>query len=396
METPRVYVIGGGFAGVQAARAVARRSSHAAVTLIDRNDYATMVPALPDVLSGRVRTGALAQPLGAAVGEGVALVQEEVEHVDLTARQIRTSGGVRGYDYLVITNGSTPAYFGFEPDGGTLHTVHSLESARDFRRAAEAHLSADPRAPVVIVGGGYTGLEVASCLTAGGAAGGAEPRITVVELADTVLGFLRQGERERILRYFDSIGVDIRTGTSLARYDGETAVLSDGTEIEGALVCWAAGMRASTDGIAGTLEQTRDGRMRTTAALQLPAHPEVFVAGDAAALEKDGAVARRAVNFSFYSGRRAGENVAAALAGRPLRDFRPTDLGWIIPLGEESVGRVFGAIRVGGRLGLRMHYAMCGFRRFAGGYAGEFYRTALKLSRVPEPLDIETNGADRV
>jgi hypothetical protein len=51
---------------------------------------------------------------------------------------------------------------------------------------------------------------------------------------------------------------------------------------------------------------------------------------------------------------------------------------------------------VGGRLGLRMHYAMCGFRRFAGGFAGEFYRTALKLSRVPEPLNIETNGAGRV
>jgi NADH dehydrogenase len=395
METPRVYVIGGGFAGVQAARAVARRTRGAAVTLFDRNDYATMVPALPDIVSGRFRTEMLAQPLQRSLGEGVTLAQEEVEHIDLTAREIRSSAATHRYDYLVISSGSTPAYFGFEPDDGRLHSVHSLETALAFRRAVEEHLSADPHAPVVIVGGGYTGLEVASCLTVGAAARGASPRITVVELSDTVLGFLEDRERERILRYFDSIGVDIRTGTSLERYAGGPAHLSDGSVVENALVCWAAGMRASTDGIEGTLERTRDGRIRTTPALQVPAHPEVFVAGDAAALEKKGDVARRAVNFSFYSGRRAGENVAAAIAGRPLREFRPTDLGWIIPLGDESVGRLFGVVPVGGRLGLRLHYTMCGFRRFTGGYAGEFYRTALHLSRTPDLPEIESEGGYR-
>jgi NADH dehydrogenase len=246
---------------------------------------------------------------------------------------------------------------------------------------------------VVIVGAGYTGLEVASCLRQGAELLGASPRITVVEIADTILGFLAERERSRILSYFESIDVDIRTGTALERYASGTALLSDGSRLEGALICWAAGMQARTSLIEGGVERTRDGRIRTTATLQLPAHPEVFVAGDAAALEKGGKPARRAVNFAYYSGRRAGENVAAAVSGRKLREFRPVDLGWIIPLGEESVGRIFGAIPTGGALGLRLHYTMCGFRRFAPGYGGEFYRTATRLSRTPDPLAPRPGGA---
>ncbi len=424
MNEPHVFVIGGGFAGVQAARAVARRSPRARVHLIDRNPYATMVPALPDVVSGKVRVDAIAHPLEDAVGgsqgtgagsdagaganrdanpgagaeanRGVEVIIDEVERLDLVSRRIHTREATHDYDYLVIASGSVPAYFGFEATDGTLHTVHSLETARSFRRAVESHLRANPSGPIVIVGAGYTGLEVAACLRAGSAGADARPEITIVDVADSILGFLTDGERRRIRSYFDTLGVEIRTSTALESYYGGTAVLSDGTRIDDSLVCWAAGMRGQPLPIDGEVERTRDGRLHTTAALQLPQHPEVFAAGDAAALWKGETTARRAVNFSYYSGRRAGANVAAALAGRPLRDFRPVDLGWIIPLGEESVGRIFGRIRAGGSLGLRMHYLMCGFRHFAGANAGEFYRTAARLSRRPDPLELsrEPKSAD--
>ena len=396
MNEPHVYVTGGGFAGVEAAKAAFRRTPGARIHLIDRNPYATMVPALPDVVSGRVRVDAIAHPLDEAVGSapradaghGVEVITDEVERLDLASRRIHTRQTTYDYDYLVIASGSAPAYFGFEATDGTLHTVHSLEAARRFRGAVENHLGANPSGPIVIVGAGYTGLEVAACLRTGAGNADARPDITVVDVADSILGFLTDGERRRIRSYFETIGVEIRTSTALESYYGGTAVLSDGTRIADSLVCWAAGMRAQPLPIDGDVERTRDGRLHTTAALQLPQHPEVFAAGDAAALWKGDATARRAVNFSYYSGRRAGANVAAAIAGRPLRDFRPVDLGWIIPLGEESVGRVFGAFRVGGSMGLRMHYLMCGFRHFAGARAGEFYRTALRLSRRPDPLDL--------
>jgi hypothetical protein len=92
------------------------------------------------------------------------------------------------------------------------------------------------------------------------------------------------------------------------------------------------------------------------------------------------------VNFAYYSGKRAGANTAAHLRGRDTRAFSPVDLGWVIPLGTTSVGKAFGWMPLGGRMGLRMHYAMCGFRHFGGGEARHFYASALALRRRPDAL----------
>ena len=146
-------------------------------------------------------------------------------------------------------------------------------------------------------------------------------------------------------------------------------------------------MRASPIELPERVERTRDGRIMTNEYLQIPEYPLLFAAGDAAALTRDGQQLRRAVNFSYYSGRVAGRNAVAQRAGRALKPFRAVDLGWVIPLGTESSGRIFGGIPVGGKLGLRMHYFMNGFRHFGGGRAGDFYATALNLRRQPEPLD---------
>jgi NADH dehydrogenase len=194
--------------------------------------------------------------------------------------------------------------------------------------------------------------------------------------------------RAKIREYLDSRGIEVLTSTSLQRLVGQTAELSNGDRIENALVCWSAGMKATQEDIEGDLERTKEMRIRTNAALQLPSHPEVFVAGDAAALEKGGTLLRRAVNFSIYSGRRAGKNVARMITGKVPRPFRPADLGWVIPLSEISTGRILNTIPVGGSFGLRLHYFMCGFRHFGPSYSWEFYKTALRLSRSPGRMDL--------
>ncbi|MGM0673400.1 MAG: NAD(P)/FAD-dependent oxidoreductase [Spirochaetota bacterium] len=393
MEHSRVLVVGGGFAGIQAVTALTKRVPGADITLVDRNGYATMVPALPDVLSGRVALDALTRPLSDVVAPSVTVAVDEVQGIDLDQRSVSARAGTYNYDYLVLAHGSGPRFFGFEPEDGTLHTVHTLERATAFRTALEARFRQNPDASVVIVGAGYTGLEVAACLSVGLRDTEVRAHITIVELADTILSFLTQKERSRIVEYFESIGVEIRTGTSLTRFSGGTAELSDGTRIEDALVCWSAGMQAVPTEVSGAVDRTSDGRLISNEYLQLPAYPEVLAAGDMAALQKDGRGVRRAVNFAYYSGRRAGENVAAAISGKPPKAFRPVDLGWVIPLGEESVGRVFGALRVGGSLGLRMHYAMCAFRHFGGAEAGEFYKTSARLRRSPQPLAVPRDPA---
>lgn len=379
-----MHVVGSGFAGVRAARAVLRRSRTTRVVLVSAVPYATMVPALPDVLSRRIPRNALSRNLEdifARYRSRISLVVAEITEVNLEERVLRdTAGGRHPFHALVIATGSVPEFFQFSRSDA-VHTLHSLESSAALRAACDAR----PGGPLVVVGAGYTGLEAAACLRMGeGAATQPRREVVVVERADGILPFLPEKQREKIRRYLESIGVTIRTGISLADYRDGTAVFSDGTTVAGATVCWSAGMRgAPLTFTGGDVQRSPDGRIAVTETLELPDHQGIFVAGDAALLQKDGTPLRRAVNFAWYSGSRAGANGKRFLQGKAGRPFRPVDLGWVIPVGRTSRGKVFGIMPMGGTLGVRLHYFMCGFRHFGVKPALQYYATALRLSRRP-------------
>ena len=378
MNTERtVHILGAGFAGLQAARAVLHKDRSAGVTIVSAVPYATMLPALPDILTRRVPPGAIIRDLKeifSRYGERVSVVVAEITEIDLEQRTLRdTLHTEYPWQTLIIATGSTPEYYGFSQTKN-LQQLDTMENAEALRQ--EFH-HRDGTA-VLVVGGGYTGLEVAAGLRVGEEK---HPPITVVDVADHILPFLPERRRQAILRYLDAMDITVRSGVALQEYDGTTAILSDGSKIENVLVCWAAGMRGTRTEIRGTVGKTRDHRLHVASDLTLPGYPQVFVAGDAAALERDGQVLRRAVNFAFYSGRHAGRNVVRLWRGRARKPFRPVDLGWVIPLGRKSLGTVFGVLPVGGRLGLRLHYLMCGFRHFGVTQTLQFYWTALRLRR---------------
>lgn len=343
-----------------------------------------MIPALPDVLSGRISVAGISRPLTELFDGKVKVAQDAIREVRLDERRVIGNEGVYEYDGLVLTVGSVPTPPPASLAGLPLHTVHSLESALTLRREVERRLAGAPF-HVVIAGGGYTGLEVAAALREG-MADRADVPITVVDAAPEILPMLNNRQRARVRSYLADRSIVVRMGTTLRERNGDVLTLSDGSSVEHVLLVWSAGMRAADIIMSGTVNRTADGRIRTTETLNLPGYPEVFVAGDAAALSRKGTPLRRAVNLAYYSGRRAGRNLRAHLRGEDGKPFIPVDLGWVLPLIGTSAGRIFGAIPVGGRFGLRMHYAMCGFRHFGGGYALEFYRTALHLGRQPEPL----------
>lgn len=371
-----VHIVGGGFAGVQAARTVLRGSPQATVTMVSNTDYVTMLPALPDVFSRRVPREAITRDLLAVFapfGERFELVVREIQHIDLENRYLQDSTGEQHpYTHLILASGSTPEFFGF-PNPERLHTVDTFNGATRFLEACEGHAGS-----IVVVGGGYTGLETATTLRHGGVK---DAPITVVDAAPHILPFLEDKARGGIGEYLAELDITVRSGVTLNGYDGSRASLSDGTEITNALVCWAAGMRGTRFTITPPVETTKDYRVKTLPTLQLPEFPTVFVAGDVAALEKDGAVVRRAINFAWYSGIHSGKNVIRLWKGRGLKPFTPVDLGWVIPLGKRSRGKIFGSITVWGNLALRLHYFMCGVRHFGGAEAFQFIRTAFRLSR---------------
>ncbi|MDA3949683.1 MAG: FAD-dependent oxidoreductase [Spirochaeta sp.] len=392
MNGIQFVVVGGGFAGVQAVRAIRRRCRHGHIHLIDQSGSATMVPALPDLLSGRVRRAAMARPLEEIFDESVTRSISVVRRVDMAAQTVETETETVHYDALVLAQGSTPTSPPEILREHRVYTVNTLTAATVLRDAVADKLRLGITPHVVVVGAGYTGLETAVALRHGTRTAAA-PRVTVVDMASKILSMLSARRREQVSRYIADQGIDLRTGIGVSNADAGSITLTDGTRITAPMICWAAGMRAAPIELAGEVEATRDARIETNAFLQVPGHPAVFVAGDAAALRRDGSVVRRAVNFAHYSGRRAGANAAAFVSGKRLRAFTPVDLGWVIPLGSMSVGSIFGGIPVGGALGLRMHYIMSGFRHFGGGRAGEFYRTAAHLRRQPEPLDRFDEGA---
>jgi NADH dehydrogenase len=311
--------------------------------------------------------------------------------VDGAARRLHTAGGDFPFDALILAPGSVSTPVPDALAGAPWHSVATLQEALAFRSVVVEGLSDGATPEVLIVGGGYTGLETALALR-GSTGTVPSPRVTVVEAGGDVLPMVSPKKRERLKGYLRGQGVDLRLATTVEAAevdDDRTRVrLSDGTYFDAPILCWAAGMRAAPIDLGDDVSRAPDGRVEVDEFLRIPGVPGVFVAGDMALLRRKGDPVRRAVNFAYYSGRRAGRNAVAYLSERRLKPFTPVDLGWVIPLGDASVGRVFGAITVGGRLGLRMHYTMSGFRHFGGGYGGEYYRTALNLRRRPAALDL--------
>ncbi|MFW5796865.1 MAG: NAD(P)/FAD-dependent oxidoreductase, partial [Alkalispirochaeta sp.] len=333
----RVVVVGAGFAGIQAAKTLLRGNGTIEVTLIDRNGYTTMLPVLPDILSGRVERVAVTRDLLAVFGDRVRIRRATVTRVALDDRRIYTDDGLIPYDGLILAAGSRPIEPAGMPPG--VHTVDTFEGAQRLRHALEAGGN------LCVVGGGYTGLEVALNTRLGFGPAPTGPAITVVDAAPEIMTIVPGDARRRLLERIHDAGVEVRTGTTLTDYNPETkqTVLSDGTVLPDCHVCWAPGMRAAgIELTAGELPvdipRTRDGRFETGATLQLPGYPEVAVAGDLAAIRSGDELIRRAVNIAFYSGRRAAKNVARHLTSGALRPFRPVDLGWVLPLGTASYG----------------------------------------------------------
>lgn len=409
MNAKNVVILGGGFAGVQAAFAVRRYNGKAAITLIDRTGNATMLPALPDALSGRIPRENLYRPLPDILGDVARIVIARVERVDPAKRMVITDRGIFPYDGLVIATGSQQSPLPAPLTGVEWHAVNTLEKALAFRRTVEERLTAAPSLSVLVVGAGYTGLETAVSLRQGIAQAGTAAEITVVDVAEDILPMVSDDERRRIREYLTRMDISLRLGSRVTEVtardsgtSGEATAqgsarrygarqfevhLSDGTVIVDPVVCWAGGMVGTAADFGLEVDFSRDGRIVTNEFLQVPNHPDIFAAGDAAAIRRpDGTAVRRAVNFSYYSGRRAGKNVAAWLSDRPMKPFRPVDLGWIIPLGGESVGRVFGVFKVGRRLGLRLHYIMSGFRHFGGGKGLAYYARAFVPTGRSDPL----------
>jgi NADH dehydrogenase len=340
-----VLVIGGGFAGVWAAAGAVRARHEAGlpddavrVTLVDAADDMVIRPRLYEPDPGRMRV-ALDRVLGPI---GVRRVAATVTGIDTATRHVSALGrdGLPlelGYDRLVLATGSrvvAPPLDGAEH----LFDVDTMPAAA----ALDSHIGRLPTLPgdgrftAVVVGGGFTGIEVATELPGRlrAAAGGAEVRVVLVEQADVVGPELGPGPRPEILAALAHAGVEVRLGVRLASLDRDRATLSDGTVIPTRTAVWTAGMRAS--GLTAQIPGTRDelGRLTVDEYMRVVGVDGVYAAGDtAAAVAENGHVVMQSCQHAVPQGKLAGANVGADVLGLPLASFSPNPYVTCLDLG---------------------------------------------------------------
>ncbi|MER7006551.1 NAD(P)/FAD-dependent oxidoreductase [Dactylosporangium sp. NPDC000555] len=358
MARPRIVIVGAGFAGYQAARALLRQArGNADVVLVNPTDYFLYLPLLPEVAGGALDPRAISVPLQDTL-PGVRLVLGEVDGVDTRARTVSYTGpednrGTLGYDRLVLAAGSVTKLLPIPGVADHAHGFRGVAEAlylRDhlIRQIELADDAADPaeraaRMTFVVVGAGYTGTEVTAqgqLLTADVAARhprlrDTPPRWLLLDIADQVLpgmdGRMAAGA-ERVLR---GRGAEVRPGTSVREATAEGVRLTDGSFVPSRTLVWCVGVRPDPV-VDNAGLPTEQGRVRVDTYLTVPGHPEIYACGDAAAvpdLHHPGRHTAMTAQHAVRQGRLVAHNIAASYGiGRPRR-YRHRDLGFVVDLG---------------------------------------------------------------
>jgi NADH dehydrogenase len=373
---PHVVIVGCGFGGLSAAKAL--RRADVDVTVIDRTNHHLIQPLLCQVATGILSEGNIAPPIREILRHqrNTRVIFGEVVGIDLDARRVTVeTTGQRNqiaYDSLIVAAGASQSYFGhpeFARDAPGIKTIdQALELRRRILGAFEmAERETDPGArrrwlTFVVIGAGPTGVELSGQLvelSRRSMRGNfrridpAEARVILLGAAPTILPALPEELRERAARDLREIGVEIHVGTVVTGVD-EQGINTNSTEsqvrrIDAATKIWAAGVQASRLG--GILadesgvELDRVGRVKVEADCTLPAHPEVFVIGDLMSLDNLPGVTQ----VAMQSGRHAAQTIVRRLAGdNTRRRFRYSDSGTMAIISRLRAVAVVGPMRVSG------------------------------------------------
>jgi NADH dehydrogenase len=360
-ETPHVVIIGGGFAGLYAARALGRAPVR--VTLVDRRNHHLFQPLLYQVATAALAAPDVAAPIRKVLRRqtNATVLLAEARAIDVERRRVVLADGELAYDQLIVATGSTHAYFGHDEWARFAPGLKGLEDALEIRRRLlvafeTAEREADPAArkpwlTFVVIGAGPTGVELAGAMreiaqrTLARDFRNFDPRETRVVLLDAAPRVLPSFPEElsaSARALLERRGVEVRTGAAVTAIDAQGVTAGD-ARIEARTVVWAAGVQASS--LARSLGAPLDkaGRVLVEPDLTVPGHPDVYVVGDLAAVRAGGGWVPGMAPGAIQEGRHAAANVLATIAGRPRRAFRYHDRGLLATIGRSAaVAEVFG------------------------------------------------------
>jgi NADH dehydrogenase len=348
-----VVVIGGGFAGLAAVRGL--RKAPVAITVVDRRNHHVFQPLLYQVATAGLSAPDIAAPIRHILRgqRNATVILAEVTGFDLRAQEVRLADGALRYDFLVVAAGAGHSYFGHDEWARSAPGLKTIEDAVEIRRRVllafeRAEREEDPARRAqwltfAVIGAGPTGVELAGALaeiarhTLRGEFRRIRPRdsrIVLLEGADRVLPPYPPDLSEKAGAQLAALGVEVRTGAKVTGVDAE-GVLLGGERVAARTVLWAAGVAASPLGrMLGKCD--RAGRVEVEPDLTVPGHPEVYVAGDLAAIAPGGTPVPGVAPAAMQMGRHAARNVVRALEGQPRRAFVYVDKGSLATIGRKA------------------------------------------------------------
>jgi NADH dehydrogenase len=368
---PQVVIIGGGFGGIEAAKALARAPVD--VVLVERQNHHCFQPLLYQVATAALSPADIAWPIRAMLSrqENVRVVMAQVSAIDTAAHVVKAGSLSLPYDYLVLATGVTHSYFGHDEWAPAAPGLKNIEDARlirarfllAFERAEIAEDEAERRKLLtfVIVGGGPTGVEMAGSIAEVASRtlrddfrriDPATSRIILIEAGPRILPAFPENLSNYAQRALEKMGVEVKLNTAVIGCDSSGVSFANG-RIDSATVIWAAGVAASPAAQWIDAEHDRAGRIKVAADLSVPGRPDIFVAGDlASAQDKAGKPLPGVAPVAKQMGRYVGKLIAArTAAGTAEKPFVYRHYGDLATIGRKAALVKLGRFELTGFLG---------------------------------------------
>jgi NADH dehydrogenase len=359
-------IVGAGFGGLRAATTF--RKAAVQVVVIDRSNHHLFQPLLYQVATGSLSYAEIATPLRRIFRSqtNAEVILGDVTSVDVTGKRVILADGEVSYDYLIVAAGATHSYFGHDDWTQLAPGLKSLEDAMEIRRRvfsafeiAERETDATRRSAwmtFVVIGAGPTGVELSGALAEVARSTLAHEfrhidprraRVILVEGGPRVLSAFIEPLSASARRQLGALGVEVRTGAHVTSIDaGGVSIAAE--RIEARTVLWAAGVAASPLSSSLGVPLDKAGRVVVEPELTIPGRDDVYVVGDLAHFEQNGALVPGVAPAAMQEGSHAAANILRSLRGEPPKPFRYTDKGMLATIGRSRAVAHVGRLKASG------------------------------------------------